>query len=91
MNILGLLFYTLFTNELPEVILQNPGPSDQSQDWPQYTMIGEGNSSVCCYADDSTLTVGDSDPALLSNKLSEKYCSISQGSKDCDSLRGDIS
>ena len=50
-SILGPLLYTLFVNELPEII--------------------DNNSSMPCYADDTTLTCQDSSHSELSKKLSE--------------------
>ena len=83
-SILGPLFYTLFTNELPEVIhdhLVQQGPGDRpqpgEQDWPAYHMSGE-NGTICCYADDTTFTSNDPDPAVLSTKLTNKYNIIAQ-------------
>ena len=61
-SILGPLFYTLYTNEMPEVINENTDAQLVNKD-----------SNVCCYADDTTLSCSDSDPASLSKKLSEKY------------------
>ena len=46
-SILGPLLYTIFTNELPEVVLKNGGESDSAK---------LERKSLCCYADDSTLT-----------------------------------
>ena len=70
-SILGPLFYTLFTNELPEVIHQH----DQSS---AYHLKDKDNGSICCYADDTTFTATDSDHAALTSKLSEKYKIISE-------------
>ena len=74
-SILGPLFYTLFTNELPEVIHDNPPQTDQV---PPYQISASACSSICCYADDSTLTATESDHAALSTKLSAKYEIISE-------------
>ena len=40
-------------------------------------MSGE-HGSVCCYADDTTFTSSDHDPAALSSKLTDKYKVIAQ-------------
>ena len=84
-SILGPLLYTLFTNELPEVIYDNPDHPDHpdhpalgEQVWPAYHMADEENGSICCYADDTTFTSTDPDPATLSTKLTEKYKLIAQ-------------
>ena len=83
-SILGPLFYTLFTNELPEVIHDNweqqepvDNAEQEGQGWPVYHMSGD-QGSVCCYADDTTFTSTDSDPTVLSNKLTDKYKLIAQ-------------
>ena len=61
-SILGPLFYTLYTNELPDVIHSNVT---------QRTNLGD--EQVCCYADDTTLSCSDSDPVGLSQKLEVKF------------------
>ena len=72
-SILGPLYYTIFTNELPQVVhgddcplKQNPGPRI-------FAMHCEVCGGVCCYADDSTFTVRGHSPRELSEKLTEKY------------------
>ena len=85
-SILGPLFYTLFTNELPEVIhdqlLQQPhqaGQQDQDErKGPSYHLGDADNGSICCYADDTTLSCAEFSPSALSNKLSEKYKIIAE-------------
>ena len=78
-SILGPLFYTLFTNELPEVIHEQLQQQEQGElDWPAYHMGDEKNGSICCYADDTTLTCIDPDPASLTAKLTDKYKLIAQ-------------
>ena len=69
-SILGPLFYTLFTNELPEVIHDNSLQPDQ---FPPYQISAPACCSICCYADDTTLTATESDHAALTDKLSAKY------------------
>ena len=61
-SILGPILYTLFTNELP-AILDN---------------MHEGNSTICCYADDATLSCKSSNHNDLSNVLSQSYDKISE-------------
>ena len=76
-SILGPLLYTIFTNELPEIIHNHAQPAVHGrhgeQDWPAYHMGDADHGSLCCYADDSTLTCTESEPAALSKKLTEKY------------------
>ena len=82
-SILGPLFYTLFTNELPEIIHDDPlhlatqgGATEQT--WPAYKVTSEENGAICCYADDTTLSISDPDPNILSAKLTAKYQVISK-------------
>ena len=57
-SILGPLLYTLFTNELPEVVHESPARlgevGDDVQPWPAYHEEGQ-DGAVCCYADDTTV------------------------------------
>ena len=82
-SILGPLLYTMFTNELPEIIHthleQLPGHLvEQEQEWPPYHLGGADTGGLCCYADDSTLTCTGSRPDEVTNKLTEKYSVISE-------------
>ena len=82
-SILGPLLYTLFTNELPEVIHEQLAQSghqvgQEEQGWPVYHLGEAENGSICCYADDTTLTCTDLKPAALTQKLSEKYKIIAE-------------
>ena len=60
-SILGPLFYTSYTNDMPEVINENTDAQLVNKD-----------SNVCCYADDTTLSCSASDPASLSKKTIRK-------------------
>ena len=73
---MGPILYTLFTNELPEIIQDNNGPADSN--FPGYRLEDEENGSICCFADDSTLTVTDKDHNALTIKLTRKYNSVAQ-------------
>ena len=81
-SILGPLLYTIFTNELPEVIHTHAQPAVHArqgvQDWPAYHLADSDNGSLCCYADDSTLTCTGAKPADLSRKLTEKYTAVAE-------------
>ena len=82
-SILGPLLYTIFTNELPEVIHdhgEQPEAHDhkEGQGWPAYHLGDDEAGSICCYADDTTLTCTDSRPAALSNKLTDQYKVIAE-------------
>ena len=77
-SILGPLMYTLFTNELPEVIHEQLVEEQDEPDpgghvWPAYHLGDAVNGNICCYADDTTFTTSDNNPAALSLKLTEKY------------------
>ena len=75
-SILGPLLYTLFTNELPDVIQDPsqhiPGQTSGST-WPPYSMGCRCCGTVGCYADDTTYSYSDSDPEQLSLKMSSQY------------------
>ena len=71
-SILGPLFYTIYTNELPEVIHTH---SAESNDLIQssFNLNSSKNGNVCCYADDTTLSCSAPDPLTLSQRLEDKY------------------
>ena len=77
-SILGPLLYTLFTNELPEIVKAPTLPNNQkdsnscteNQVWPAYQVEGGVDGDICCYADDTTLSISDKDSASLSANLS---------------------
>ena len=85
-SILGPLFYTLFTNELPEIVTTPTQPQTQEhsnfraedQVWPAYHVEGGEDGDISCYADDTTLSMSAQDSATLSAKLSTKFKVISQ-------------
>ena len=54
-SILGPLFYTLFTNELPEVVHQHD-PQQVPECWPSYNLSCKSCGTICCYADDTTFS-----------------------------------
>ena len=82
-SVLGALMYILFVNELPEVVndhtecsLHNRVAAGSFQSENGYRCMEYG--SLCCYVDDSTLTVTNKDPVELSTKLSENYRKLSE-------------
>ena len=72
-SILGPIFYTIFTNELPQVVHEQDCPLHDDQSASIFTLQCHECGGVCCYADDSTFTVREKDPGKLSEKLSQKY------------------
>ena len=72
-SILGPLFYTIFTNELPQVVHQADCPLKRDQDAAIFSIQCSECGGLCCYADDSTYTTSGKDPVQLSQKLSQKY------------------
>ena len=69
-SILGPLCYVIFTNELPEVI--HSGETHHNQDH-QYHMHCSTCGGICCFADDSTLSID-----ALTEKLSSSYKQVSE-------------
>jgi hypothetical protein len=72
-SILGPLFYTIFTNELPEVVHEDNCPLRDADDLALFNTQCQECGGVCCYADDSTYTVHGSDLEELSSTLTQKY------------------
>ena len=72
-SILGPLYYTIFTNELPQVVHEADCPQHDDPDADLFTIQCQGCGGICCYADDSTFTVSASDTEVLTEKLSKKY------------------
>ena len=75
-SILGPLFYTIFTNELPEVVHEVSCPIRNIEGAAIFHTQCRDCGGVCCYADDSTYTAQGSDPDELSAKLSQKYSAL---------------
>ena len=79
-SILGPLLYTLFTNEFPEVIhgdCTEIGGEEVNETWPKYNMSCTACGNVGCYADDTTFSCTGGDLIELSDKLSNKFSTVS--------------
>ena len=75
-SILGPILYTIFTNELPQVVHEVSCPVRDVDESAIFSIQCQECGGICCYADDSTYTTAGSDPAELSEKLSHKYSVI---------------
>ena len=72
-SILGPVFYTIFTNELPQVVHEDELPMREGDEAPIFSIQCQECGGLCCYADDSTYSVTDKNPDQLSETLSKKY------------------
>ena len=72
-SILGPIYYTIFTNELPQVVHEVDCPVQDEPNASIFTIQCQECGGICCYADDSTYTVRAKDPGVLTEKLSSKY------------------
>ena len=80
-SILGPLLYTVFTNELPEVI-HDEHLIDHHTGNPIFHNDKDNLGCICCYTDDTTLTCTDSTSGGLTRKLSTCYDKIANFLRD---------
>ena len=74
-SILGPLLYVIFTNDIPEVIHNHSPPQTHSHNF--FNVNCKDCGGVCCYADDSTFSVSNTNPELLQIDINMKYKQIS--------------
>ena len=73
-SILGPLCYILFTNDLPEVILQ----SSSHVHWSPLTTHCDECGGLCCFANDSTYSVSSDSQDILEEKLNSNYKTLAE-------------
>ena len=72
-SILGPLCYILYTNDLPETVLETSNHVHFSTLTTNCPECG----GLCCFADDSTYSVASRDQVDLQQKLNDKYAALS--------------
>ena len=72
-SILGPIFYTIFTNELPQVVHEDDCPMRRIVGGSMFSIQCQECGGMCCYADDSTYTVAGKNANELTEKLTHKY------------------
>ena len=71
-SILGPLCYILFTNDLPETVLQ----TNSHVHWSHLTTHCPECGGLCCFADDSTYSISSKSQDDLKQKLNDKYSAM---------------
>ena len=78
-SVLGALLYMLFVNELPSVIHDYSDLDGNLDQLAEHNDLDNNleHELLCCYVDDSTVTVSSSDPLELTMRLSSLYKRLS--------------
>ena len=80
-SIIGPLLYIIFTSDLPECVhdhhLQH-GDHQPVQPVPLHNMYCTDCGGICCFADDSSYTFSSKEAGNITDKISEKFRSISE-------------
>ena len=75
-SILGPLFYILYTNDLPEITIDHENGQHLHEH--HFTTHCGQCGGICCFADDSTLSISKETYEKLEDSLSEKYSIIAE-------------
>jgi hypothetical protein len=74
-SILGPILYCLLVNDFPEVVHNHPPSDEFSSFWNTHCTTCGG---IACFADDSSFSKSNKEPANLNKEIKEKYEEISE-------------